>query len=214
VSNKGAKMYSAKKEWAKFILETKINSLLLERKVQTWEEMKEILALAVKAEELKDIEQRGEATGKVIKNVLEYLPGVKLFADGVKLGGQVKDAMDASKAARNADDASAEKNQLLGIFHIDDGYKELVDDKLESEFIKWFPTWLEGKSGSIGQEEGDVNSVFEEFLKQRGDFDETVVNADSQADFTDIDYPEQEGEFKSAMKKAGSTLKGIFKGLF
>ena len=56
--------------------------------------------------------------------------------------------------------------------------------------------------------------MFEEFLKQRGDFDETVVNADSQADFTDIDYPEQEGEFKSAMKKAGSTLKGIFKGLF
>ena len=46
-------MYSAKKEWNKFLLETKISSLLKERKVTKWEEMKTILALAVKAEELK-----------------------------------------------------------------------------------------------------------------------------------------------------------------
>tara|TARA_Y100001973_G_C5196210_1_gene334438 strand:- start:439 stop:1062 length:624 start_codon:yes stop_codon:yes gene_type:complete len=207
-------MYSAKKEWNKFLLETKISSLLKERKVTKWEEMKTILALAVKAEELKDIEQRGEATGKVIKNVLEYLPGVKLFADGISLGGKVKDAYDATKAARNADDSAADGNQLLGLFHIDDGYKELVDDKLEKEFIEWFPGWLEGKTGTIKENEGDVNSVFEEFLKQRGNFDETVTNADSSAQFTDIDYPEEESEFKGAMKKAGSTLKGIFKGLF
>jgi hypothetical protein len=201
-------------EWNKFLLEVQTRTLLSERFVENWEELHQILALAVSAQELKDIEERGEATGKVIKNVLEYLPGVKMFSDGLSLAGKAKDAYDASKLGRNASDDQAEDNQLLGMFHIDDGYKELVDNKLEGEFIKWFPGWLEGKSGSIDTEADNVNAVFEEFLKSRGDFDETVSGGESAAKFTDIEYPDDDEGFKKSLKKAGSSLKGIFKGLF
>ncbi|HIJ10702.1 TPA: hypothetical protein HA278_01465, partial [Candidatus Woesearchaeota archaeon] len=75
-------MWDTENEWNKFLLEAQIKTLLSERFVENWEELHQILALAVNAQELKDIEERGEATGKVIKNVLEYLPGVKIFADG------------------------------------------------------------------------------------------------------------------------------------
>lgn len=206
--------WNSKQQWNNLVLENKIKFLLNERFVKNWEELHQILALAVNAQELKDIEERGEATGKVIKNVLEYLPGVKVFTDGLSLAGKAKDAYDVSKLGRNASDDQAEENQLLGLFHIDDGYKELVDNKLEAEFIKWFPTWLEGKSGSIDAEADNVNAVFEEFLHQRGDFDETVSGGESVAKFTEIEYPDDDEGFKKSLKKAGSSLKGIFKGLF
>ena len=206
--------WNSKQGWNDLVFENKIRHLLNERFVENWEELHQILALAVNAQELKDIEERGQATGKVIKSVLEYLPGVKIFSDGLSLAGKAKDAYDASKMGRNASDEQAEDNQLLGMFHIDDGYKELVDNRLEAEFIKWFPTWLEGKSGAIDPEADNANAVFEEFLQRRGDFDETVVGGESPAKFTDIQYPDDDEGFKDSIEKAGSSLKGIFKGLF
>ena len=56
--------------------------------------------------------------------------------------------------------------------------------------------------------------MFEEFLKQRGDHDETVSDAGEMRKFTDLDVPEDEGKFEKLYNKVGSGVKGFWSGLF
>lgn len=208
------KKYSPKYEWQKLLQETTERSLLVEDKVETWEDFREIMAVAIKSKELEKLAGSGEAVGKAAKNLLGLLPGVGTVKSALELGGQIKDLADVVGIAGDLDDKKAEKSELLSYFNIDDGYSELVDDRLEGEFLKWLPTWLGDKTGPIDPSMDNVNDIFEAFLKQRGNFDETVTDAAEMKKFTDMDKPEDEGKFKAGVKNVSKLAKGFFSGLF
>ena len=191
------KRYSPKYEWQKLLQETVERDLLVEEKVKTWEDFKQVMAVAIKSKELEKLAGSGEAVGKAAKNLLGLLPGVGTVKSAFELGGQVKDLADVVGIAGDLKDKQAEKSEMLSYFNIDDGYSELVDDRVEDEFLKWLPTYIAGKTGTIDPEMDNVNDVFEAFLKQRGNFDETVTDAAEMRKFTDMDKPEDEGKFKA-----------------
>jgi len=212
--------WDPKSEWKVLLEETKHRELLREEKVTTWEEFKQILTVATNAKELEKLSTGGEAVGKAAKNLLGMaLNGATMglagtIKNGLELGGQLKDVYDVVKGAGELDDKAAEKSPLFSYFNIDDGYSEIVDDRLEDAFLKWLPGWIGNKTGPIDPEMDNVNKVFEEFLKQRGDFDETVSNAGSMKKFTDLDKPKDESGWEKAYKVIDKGAKGIFSGLF
>ena len=205
--------WNPKYEWQKLLQETTQRTLLKEDKVETWEDFKQIMAVAIKAKELEKMSTGGEAAGKAAKNLLKLIPGIGTVTAAMDLGGQFKDLADVVRSSGDLKDKQAEKSEILSYFNIDDGYSELVDDRLEDEFLKWLPGWISDKSGPIDPEMDNVNDVFEAFLKQRGNFDETVTDAEEMRKFTDMDKPEDEGKFKDAVKSVGKFAKGFFSGL-
>lgn len=205
--------WNPRKEWQTLVVETKVRHLQ-ERTVQKWGELGELLTVAVQAKELEKTSKSGENLGKAAKNLLSLTP-VGWIQSALALGGQLKDLGDVMQNAADMDDEQAEKSPLMTSFNIDDGYSEILDDRLETEFVKWLSGWVADKIRSDGDSDIpdslDINKMLEQFLEERGDYDESVTNAGSMSKFTDIEYPEQEAKWKKSFKAMG---KGFFSGLF
>ena len=209
--------WNSKNEWKVLLEETRarvINEAPETRKVQTWGELGELLAVGVKAKELEKTSKSGENIGKAAKNLLGLTP-IGWVQNALQLGGQIKDIGDVLTNAGAMDDEKAEKSPMLTAFNIDDGYAEILDDRLETEFIKWLSGYVKDKITSDGDgaipTELDVNGLLEKFLEKRGVHDETVSGAGTMAKFTDIEYPKEESNWKKSIKAMG---KGFIGGLF
>lgn len=157
------------------------------KKVETWEDLQGLLELILQEDETKKaIEASSEAGGKMVRAVVGAVPVVGNVWQA--LGG-LKDVHGLVGKLRKTDQEKADQNPIMSALQIDPGYSEILDPKLELEFIKWFSKWVAGKSGKIDESEEDINSILEKWLKQRGKYDETVTDAESTAQFTDIPVP-------------------------
>ena len=209
--------WNPKTEWKTLIVENRLRVLSeapATRKVKKWSELGELLAVAIHAKELEKQSKSGENLGKAAKNLLGLTP-FGWIQNALQLGGQIKDLGDVMKNASELDDEQAEKSPVMSAFNIDDGYSEILDDRLETEFVKWMSGWVADKIQTDGDsdipQDLDINKLLEQFLEKRGTHDETVANAGTMSKFTDIEYPEQESKWKKSIKAMG---KGFFSGLF
>ena len=165
-------------------------------------------------EKIEEINKLPKEEKKFAKNLLGMMFPIGMVKSGMELGGQMKDAFDVVKEASNLKDSQAEKSPMFSYFNIDDGYSEIVDNRLESEFLEWLPGHISRKVGTIEPEDDNVNKMFETFLEERGDFNETVAGADSMKKFTDLEIPSEDKKMDKMMKKIGSATEGFFSGLF
>ena len=209
--------WNPKKEWETLVIESHIRVLTeapATRKVKKWSELAELLAVAVYAKDLEKKSKSGEAVGKAAKNLINLTPA-GWWKNAIELGGQIKDLTDVFKSAGELDDEKAEKSPVMAAFNIDDGYAEILDDRLETEFIKWLSGWVGDKIQNDGDsdipEDLDINKLLEQFLEKRGQHDETVSNAGTMSKFTDIDYPKQDEKWLKNIKAMGG---GFLSGLF
>ena len=199
--------------WEDLLIESVLRDIIKEENVKTWEDFKQIMGVALKAKELEKLKTAGGAAGKAAKNLLGLVPGIGTVKSAMSLGGQLRDLADVVKMGGEMKDSQAEKSELFSLFNIDDGYTEIVDNDLEDEFLNWLPGWIGEKTGNIDPKLDNANAMFEEFLKQRGSYDETVTDADPGKKFTDIEMPEKE-PLKDAMKSMASAAKGFWNNLF
>ena len=197
--------WNSKREWDKMLLEISIDKesgpLLIEaRKVETWEELIEVLDLALQKEDMeKAANDGGEAVGKLAKNAINMVPALGTVWSTF---GMIKDVAELTSKLRKSD-SSVEENPIMSSLKIDPGYSELLDNNLEKEFIVWFKEWIgkEDRTGPITGNQANINSILEEFLKERGDHDESVFGGESAFQFTDIPYPKDD-KLISTLKKA------------
>jgi hypothetical protein len=209
--------WNSKNEWKILLKETNnrvINEAPETRKIQTWGELGELLAVGIKAKNLEKTSKSGGNIGKAAKNLLSLTP-FGWAQNALQLGGQIKDMGDIFKNASELKDEKADKSPMMKAFNIDDGYSEILDNRLETEFIKWLSGYVKDKITSDGDgaipPDLDVNGLLEKFLEKRGSNDETVSGAGTMAKFTDIEYPKEESSWKKSIKAMG---KGLIGGLF
>ena len=200
--------YSAKREWKALVESYKVLSEA--SNVATWEDLKALFEILLEKEDLKELERQGGAAGKLAKNIISIMPGLNSVQALWGIAGQLKDIDDIVQGAQNAGE-KAQTAPVLASLQVDPGYAEILDDRIESEFLKWFiDIYLPGKSGNITAEDDTVNEVLEQFLKQRGEHDESVVDGESSAKFTDLEMPLAIDK----IDKLKSLAKGVFGGLF
>tara|TARA_R110002153_G_scaffold59747_5_gene162830 strand:- start:358 stop:996 length:639 start_codon:yes stop_codon:yes gene_type:complete len=209
--------WNAKNEWKILLEETNtraINEAPNTRMVQTWGELGELLAVGIQAKELEKTSKSSENMGKAAKNLLGLTP-FGWVKNALELGGQIKDMGDVFMSASEMNDEKADKSPMMTAFNIDDGYAEILDDRLETEFIKWLSGYVKDKITSNGDgaipTDLDVNGLLEKFLEKRGVHDETVSGSGTMSKFTDIEYPKDEANWKKSIKAMG---KGFLSGLF
>ena len=206
------------------------------RKIQTWEELKNLVDIMSGDKETMDsIEQWATQAGTAVKNVLYWTPAGNVIT---ALGG-AKDFVSGMLNITKMDDATVEKDPLLDTLQLDEEYIEITDDAKAKEFLKFFSDYIGKKSGDIpetiqlsadwngdGQETSEdlpttVNSLYQKWLQDSGSGDATVVGASSDHAFTDIDYPDLGSTDKLAKavatkgsEKAGKALKTFMSNIF
>lgn len=203
--------WNSKTEWKKLVLETQLKCLTEASgsHVQTWGDLKQLLAVSLKAKDLKKLEKGGEATGKLAKNLLNLTP-VGWVKSGLEAIGQAKDVYDVVKMTDDLPDEKAEQSPLFKYFNIDPSYSEMLDDRLETEFLKWLSDYISQRSDNEAIPDVSVNKFLEQFLKKKYPNKETVTNAPPGRKFSDIEMPEEKAKWKENIKSLG---KGFFSGL-
>ena len=193
-------------------------NVLLERKCETYEDLKAIIGVIKHAKELKDIEDKGGKYAEAVKSMLSLLPGAGAFFSWAEVPGKVfnqgKGFYDSVKKGMDfidnvPDDSGTLKKAggTLDAFKIDDGYQEITDEKLEQKFFDDFSSHLENKTGALPDK--DINEFFEDWLSKNVGTDvQTVKGAAEDTKFTDIEAIEEPSEFKKSVNRIGGALKG------
>jgi len=206
------------------------------RKIETWEELKNLVDIMTGDKETMDsIEQWAAHAGTAVKNVLYWTPAGNVVT---ALGG-AKDFVNGMLNITKMDDSEVEKDPLLDTLQLDEEYIEITDDAKAKEFLQFFSGYIGKKSGPIpetitlsadwngdGQETTEdlpttVNSLYQKWLQDSGDGDATVVGASSEHAFTDIDYPDVDSADKVAKavaskgsEKIGKAIKSFMGSIF
>lgn len=224
-------MYSPKDEWRRVLLiaEAKClyedisnghqpESILVERKCETYEDLKAIIGVIKHAKDLKDIEDKGGKAADAIKSLVGLLPGGAAFFNWAEIPGKafqqgkgvydtVVKGMDAIDGIPDDSENLKKAGGTLDAFKIDDGYQEITDEKLENKFFEDFSSHLENKSGPLPDK--DINEFFEDWLSTNiGTEAETVTGAAEDTKFTDIPAIEEPSNFKKSVDRIGGALKG------
>ena len=205
-------MYSAKKEWANLVESyRRLDETSEIEKIRTWESLRVLFTILLKKKDMEKIAKGGDALGKLAKNAISTMTGMDTVKAIWTAAGQFKEIKGLVQTAYKLNDEKAEKSPFLDSLNVDDGYSEILDDRLEAEFLDWFVNkYLPMKEGPIKEEEDNINKVLEEFLRERGEGQETVTDAESSAKFTDLTIPSNIGK----KKKLGSFVRGLLNGLF
>lgn len=224
-------MYSPKDEWRQLLLITEakclyedisnggqLESILVERKCETYEDLKAIIGVIKHAKDLKNIEDKGGKAADAIKSLVGLLPGGaaffnwaevpgKAFSQGKSFYDTVVKGMDKLEGIPDDSEVLKKAGGTLDAFKIDDGYQEITDEKLENKFFEDFSYHLENKSGPLPDK--DINEFFEDWLSQNiGSKFETVTGAAEDTKFTDIPAIEEPSDFKKSVDRIGGALKG------
>jgi hypothetical protein len=180
-------------------------------KVRTWEDLRALFQVLLDKKDLEKVAAGGDAAGKLAKNIIGVIPGLNTIQALWGVAGSLKDVKELVGTAYDLEDKKAEKSPVLDTLNVDDGYAEILDDRIEDEFLKWFMSnYLQNSSGPIDPRVDNVNAVLEEFVKQRGEGAETVIDAETSAKFTDLEMPAKVG----VIDKLGAAVKGLFDGIF
>tara|TARA_B100000212_G_scaffold326159_1_gene288426 strand:+ start:4096 stop:4752 length:657 start_codon:yes stop_codon:yes gene_type:complete len=180
------------------------------QKVRTWEDLRGLFKVLLDKKDLEKAAAGGGAAGKLAKNIIGVIPGLNSIQALWGVAGSLKDVRSLVNTAYDLNDKKAEKSPMLDTLNVDDGYAEILDDRIEDEFLNWFmSTYLETATGPIDPKVDNVNTVLEEFVKQRGDGAETIIDAETSAKFTDLEIPAK----VSIIDKLGAAVKGLFDGI-
>ena len=105
----------------------------------TWRMFEEVVDLIKAEQEGRDVEARKKKLlsvgGKSLLKLAVSLTGplAPLISAGVDSIDILKDMVGAYA---QADDGTTKQNPFLDLFNIDDGYQDLIDDKLEDDFVE------------------------------------------------------------------------------
>ena len=181
--------------------------------VKTWGQLKDVLDVANNIHELEDLQGKSNALGAATRTAVGFLLSFIAPAAGGALAlvdatasalGNVKNSRDMAMTMRSASDEEIEDSPILDIFKLDDGYQRIVDDGMERSFLSWFGKWIDGEMK--GNPDGavpsiDINGLFEKFLAESGEYDETVTNAETDTKLDEIPYNGKPSEVKQALQK-------------
>ena len=192
--------------------------------VKTWGQLKDVIVIAQNVKKLEKVRQKGAAAGAgaralghTASALLSFVfPALGLGAAAIDVAvgalSTGKNLKDAVMTTRDASDAQTEDSPLLDLFKIDDGYQDLVDDKKEDEFLKWFSNYCDEKMEGNPDEpvpDLDINEIFEIFLRKQGDYDETVTDAESDTKLSEIPYNGEPEEIKNKFNTVSRAVGGF-----
>lgn len=172
------------------------------KSVTSWEDFKLLINVLLNQRKLKALAGKtGGLAAKGLK-ILSALSGAEALKAAGDLLGTPKDVYELVQMTAELPDEQAEKAELADALNIDDGYSEMVDDRLETGFLKWMSqTYLPGKSGAIAEEEDNINAIFEKYLEERGTGAETVAQAETSGKLTDLEFPKKLGTAYELIKQ-------------
>ena len=119
--------------WDKFVIEEQQAPQI------TWRQLSYLIDFVRDEKEGKDTEERKKqllkiARGQGLKLGLSLIPG---------LGPLIQAGMDSAEVIQNmvkvystADDSRTKTNPFLDLFNLDDGFEDLIDDRLEDKFVE------------------------------------------------------------------------------
>jgi len=192
--------------------------IILERKCETYEDLRAIIGVIKHAKEIKDLEDKGGKAAEAVKSLVSLLPGAgaffawaeipgKVFNQGKSFYDTVNKTLDAIEHVPDDSKVLKKAGGTLDAFKIDDGYQEITDEKLEEKFFEDFSHHLEDKTGDLPDK--DINEFFEDWLsKNIGTDMQTVKGAAEDTKFTDIEAIDEPGKFKKSVDRIGGALKG------
>ena len=226
--------WNPEKEWRRLVLENNArtlynklsegtfsyesDSILLERKCETYEDLRAIIGVIKHAKDLKDIKEKGGKAADMVKSLVSLLPGAgaffkwaeipgKAFKKGKGVYDSINSGLDTLEGVEDDSGALKKAGGTLDAFKIDDGYQEITDSKLEQMFFDDFSLHLSDKTGPLPDK--DINEFFEDWLSKKVGTDvETVKGAAEDTKFTDLEAIEEPGEFKKSVQRIGGALKG------
>ena len=203
-------MYTPRVQWEQLLFETKVLALN-EDKVETFEDLRDLLAIIGQTKKLAKAKDQAGAVGSAAKNLMGLIPGVGQVKAAIELAGNVKDIASMAKSVMPADDDEAEKSPVLDMLNIDDSYSKILDDKLEVDFIKKLSDQIANKNGTI-PDDWSVTHVLEDYLESSQE-DRTVTGAETDPHKTikDVEIP---SKFNQAKDKFKAVAGGFFDGFF
>ena len=117
-----------------------------EERTITWGQLKAAIDVAAEAAQGKLTDQRKVELLKILgQETLDLAlsfggPIMQLVKSGAKAG---KVMWNMFKLSAQQPDAQTANNPVLALFNLDDGYQDLIDDKLEDQFIKYIIPQIE-----------------------------------------------------------------------
>ncbi|OUW86439.1 MAG: hypothetical protein CBD74_02295 [Saprospirales bacterium TMED214] len=196
------------------------SKILVERKCETYGDLKAIIGVIKHAKDLKDIEAKGGKAAEAVQTIVGLLPGADAFFNWAQVPGKVfnqgKDfytavvkGMDALEGVDDDSGVLKKAGGTLDAFKIDDGYQEITDEKLEQKFFDDFGRHLDTKDPTKELPDKDINEFFEDWLsKNIGTDVQTVKGAAEDTKFTDIPAIEEPSKLKKSVDRIGGALKG------
>ena len=105
-------MYTPRAQWEQLLFETKVLALN-EDKVETFEDLRDLLAIIGQQKKLAKAKDQAGAVGSAAKNLMGLIPGVGQVKAAMELAGNVKDIASMAKSVMPADDAKVEKSAVV-----------------------------------------------------------------------------------------------------
>ena len=226
--------YSAKEEWRKLQLISEVKctydsllkgvpaeEVLVERTCETWQDLHDIIGVITHQKELAKIAKQGGTVGKAAETVISHIPGASAFLKWAQVPGKVfrkskniysvvNSALDSLEGADDDSPDLEKAGGFLDAFKVDDGYQEMIDDKLEAKFFEKLSNYVAIKVRQNPDEklpDQDINKFFEDWLsKEVGSKDETVVGGETSTKWNEIPAIEKPSEFKKSAQRVGKAL--------
>lgn len=207
LSGKASKVFGKVSDWVDNAIDNLDNLSQDTKQVTDWEDFKTLVEIMINQRNLEQFAEKGGGLAAKTAKIAATLSGASAVTAALEAVGPAKDMFDFVTMAADMPDEEAEKAPLADTMNIDDGYSEMVDDRLENGFLKWLSTWLANeKSGPIDPSEDNINLIFEKYLEERGSGAETVKQAETSGKITDLTFPKALKTAFNLMKKGVTGL--------
>ena len=207
LSGKASKLFGKVSDWVDNAIDNLDDMSQDTKRVTNWEDFKTLVEIMINQRNLEQFAEKGGGLAAKTAKIAATLSGASAVTAALEAVGPAKDMLDFVTMAADMPDEEAEKAPLADTMNIDDGYSEMVDDRLENSFLKWLSsTYLPQVSGTIKPEEDNINLIFEKYLEARGDGAETVAQAETSGKITDLTFPKALKTAFNLMKKGVSGL--------
>tara|TARA_R110001592_G_scaffold58770_1_gene177832 strand:- start:1604 stop:2374 length:771 start_codon:yes stop_codon:yes gene_type:complete len=207
LSGKASKVFGKVSDWVDNAIDNLDNMSQDTKKVTNWDDFKTLVEIMINQRNLEKFAEKGGGLAAKTAKITMTLAGASVVPAALEAVGQAKDMLDFVQMAADMPDEEAEKAPLADTMNIDDGYSEMVDDRLENKFLKWLSgTYLFNRSGNIDASEDNINAIFEKYLEERGSGAETVAAAETSGKITDLTFPKALKTAYNLMKKGVTGL--------
>lgn len=189
--------YNPKIAWKTVLLETQLrdDSRILTETIETWGDLRMLLSALSRRKEIESWAKLGEKGGKLAKAATTFIPFLNIVKAGTEALGGVTTMADTIETVSQSDDNVTQKSSILSALNIDDGYSEILDDRLEQEFIDYLSQEFQEGGQYSGEKsipaDWNINRVLEDWLKERGSHDETVADGDEKGNIRSAEIPDE-----------------------